>query len=120
MIQWMAARKAASMWWPAVVGAVVIAGPAFLLGQCSGAAHQTDKQEADQIGAIERAGKANETAAGERAASTSNITAAQQERSDAIQTAPDQRPSPGRLARACVQLRQQGTPPDRLPANCRP
>lgn len=88
MIEWMAACTIARTWWPALVGAVVIAGPAFLLGQCSGAAIQKERQAIAQIGAIERAGKAKETAAKERAASNINIAAAQQERSDAIRCDP--------------------------------
>jgi hypothetical protein len=32
IVEWQAARTIARMWWPAVVGAPVIAGPAFLLG----------------------------------------------------------------------------------------
>lgn len=118
MIQWMAARSVARTWWPALVGAAVIAGPIFLLGQCSGARIEKARQQVAAIPAIERVGQANTAAAGERAEDNHRITANQEERAHAIQSAPDQNPSPGRLARACLQLRQQGTPPERLPAVC--
>lgn len=119
MIQWMAARSVARTWWPALVGAAVIAAPAFMLGQCSGVQIEKRRQAVAAIPAVERVGQANTVAAGERAEDAHRITANQEERSNAIQSAPDQKPSPGRLARACVQLRQQGTPPERLPAECR-
>lgn len=119
MITWMAARTAARVWWPALVGAIAVAGPAFMLGQCSGVEIQRDRQQVEQIPAVEAVGRANTAAAGERAAQNHTITAAQEEQSRAIQSAPDAKPSPGRLRRACVQLRQQGTPAERLPAECR-
>ena len=118
MIQWMAARSIARTWWPAVVGALVVAGPVFLVGQCSGADRERDKQAASSVAVVARDGAAKETAAGERAADKSRIAGNQQEQSDAVHSKPDQAPSAGRRSRACVQLRQQGTPPDRLPAGC--
>lgn len=120
MIQWMAARTVARTWWPALVGAAVIAGPVFLLGQRSGVQLQKDRAEAARVSAVEIVGQANTAAAGQRAEDTHRITAAEEEQSRAIQSAPDQKPGPGRLRRACVQLRQQGTPADRLPSECRP
>lgn len=120
MIQWMAARSFARTWWPALVGAAVIAGPVFLLGHCSGVQAQKARQVAASVSTVKRVGEANTAAAGERAEDNHRITANQEERAHAIQSAPDQNPSPGRLARACLQLRQQGTPPERLPAQCRP
>ena len=120
MIQWMAARAAARAYWPALVGAVAVAGPIFMLGQCSGVQLQKDRAEAARISAVEIVGQANTAAAGQRAEDTHRITAAEEEQSRAIQSAPDQKPGPGRLRRACVQLRQQGTPAERLPAECRP
>lgn len=120
IVEWQAARAAARAWWPALVGAVAIAGPAFMLGQCSGVEIQKTRQTARQVPAVEAVGRANTAAAGERVAQNHTITAAQEEQSRAIQSAPDAKPSPGRLRRACVQLRQQGTPAERLPAECRP
>jgi len=120
MIAWTAARVAAGTWWPALAGAAIIAGPVFLLGQCSGAQIEKRRQAVAAIPAVERVVQANTAAAGERAEDAHRITSAQEEQSHAIQSAPDEKPGPGRLRRACVQLRQQGTPADRLPAECRP
>ncbi|HQP21469.1 MAG TPA: hypothetical protein PLG07_14280, partial [Phenylobacterium sp.] len=116
MIQWMAARGVARTWWPALVGAAVIAGPVFLLGHCSGVQAQKDRDVAASVSTVKRVGEANTTAAGERAEDNHRITSAQEEQSHAIQSAPDEKPGPGRLRRACVQLRQQGL--ERLPAVC--
>lgn len=118
MITWMAARTAARTWWPAVVGALVIAGPAFLLGHCSGAQAQKDREVAASVSVVKQVGEANTTAAGQRVTDNHNITARQEEQSSAIQSAPDEKPSVGRVRRACVQLRQQGL--ERLPAECGP
>ena len=120
MIAWTLVRMAARTWWPALVGAAVIAGPVFLLGQCSGAQIEKRRRAVAAIPAVERVGRANAAAAGERAEDAHRITSAQEEQSHAIQSAPDEKPGPGRLRRACVQLRQQGTSVDRLPAECRP
>ena len=118
MTQWMAARSAWRTWWPAVVGAVAVAGPVFLVGQCSGAQHERDKQAGSSVTVVARDGAAKESAAGERAVDKSRIAGNQQEQTDAVHSKPDQAPSAGRRSRACVQLRQQGTPADRLPAGC--
>lgn len=120
MIQWMAARAAARTWWPALVGAAAVAGPVFMLGQCSGVQIQKSREAAARASAFEVVGRANTAAAGERAEDAHRITNAQEEQSHAIQSAPDQKPGPGRLRRACVQLRQQGTAAGSLPAECRP
>jgi len=120
MIQWMAARAAARIWWPAFVGAVAIAGPVFILGQCSGVQIQKTRELATRVSAAEVVGRANTAAASERGDDARRITSRQEEQSHAIQSAPDQKPGPGRLRRACVQLRQQGTAAERLPAECRP
>ncbi|MBP6877495.1 MAG: hypothetical protein KBC34_05710 [Phenylobacterium sp.] len=118
MIAWMAARAAARAWWPGLVGAAVAAGPVFMLGQCSGVEIQKARDQAASLRAIEQVGRANATAAGQRTDDSRRITARHEEQSHAIQSAPDAKPSAGRLRRACVQLRQQGL--ERLPAECRP
>ena len=79
MIQWMAARSAWRRWWPAMVGACVVAGPVFLVGQCSGAQHERNKQAGSSVAVVARDGAAKETAAGERAADKSRIAGNQQE-----------------------------------------
>lgn len=120
MITWMTARLTARAWLPAVVGAVAVAGPAFMLGQCSGVEIQKDRQVVAQVPTVKAVGLANTAAAGERVVQNHTITAAQEEQSRAIQSAPDAKPSPGRLRRACVQLRQQGASAERLSAKCGP
>jgi hypothetical protein len=119
MIQWMAARAAARAWWPALVGAVTIAGPVFMLGQCSGVQIQKARAAAAQISTVEVLGRANAAAAGERVEDVGRIASRQQEQTRVIQSTPDQKPGPGRLRRACVQLRQQGASAERLPTECR-
>lgn len=118
IVQWQAARKIAGVWWPALVGALVIAGPAFMLGQCSGVQIQKNRDVAASVSTVKQVGEANTTAAGQRITDANRITARQQEQSNAIQSAPDQKPGLGRLRRACEQLRQQGT--ERLPPECGP
>ena len=118
IVQWQVARKIAGVWWPALVGALVIAGPAFMLGQCSGVQIQKNRDVAASVSTVKQVGEANTTAAGQRATDNHNITARQEEQSSAIQSAPDEKPSVGRVRRACVQLRQQGL--ERLPAECGP
>ena len=108
MIEWMAARKAASMWWPAVVGAVVIAGPAFLLGQCSGIASQKNRQAAAQVTDITRNSAARETAAGERARDDAAVDQLERNLSDAAKASPDARPSDGMRSFDCERLRNAG------------
>lgn len=70
-------------------------------------------------GAVTRDSAAKEKAADERLSDTLTINAREKERSDATASLPDARPSARRLARACVQLRQQGTRDAALPAICR-
>lgn len=100
-------------WWKALVGAAVVAGPVFLMGQCSGADAERAKIEARTAEATASAQVRNAEAIGaqraERAADTIAVEQARQERTHASQGQPDSRPSDSRRARACEQLRQQGT-----------
>lgn len=108
MIQWMAARAAARMWWPAVLGAFVIAGPAFLLGQCSGISSQKNRQAAAQVTDITRNSAARETAAGERARDDAAVDQLERNLSDAAKASPDARPSDGMRSFDCQRLRNAG------------
>lgn len=79
---------------------------------------ERDRQAAETRRAEEKAARARETAADERLTDTTIINAREKELSDAVNSLPDARPSPRRLALACERLRQQGN--TRLPAECGP
>lgn len=96
---------------------------AFLLfgGYC---AHRAVQGERDRQAAVTakdaaKASTARETAAVERSNDTSIINAQEKAQIDAVQSLPDGRPSPRRVARACQLLRQQGTAEPDLPIACR-
>lgn len=108
MIQWMAARSIARTWWPAVVGAVVVAGPVFLVGQCSGAERQKDRQAAAQVSDITRNSAAREAAAGERARDDAAVDQLERNLTDAAKASPDARPSDGMRSFDCQRLRNAG------------
>ena len=94
---------------------------AFLLtgAYCAhrGAEAEKARQAAERAETERRASTARETAADERLNDTTIINARERELSDAVNSLPDARPSPRRLALACERLRQQGT---RLPPECGP
>lgn len=79
---------------------------------------ERDRHAAETRRTEEKAASARETAAGERLNDTTIINAREKELSDAVNSLPDARPSPRRLALACERLRQQGN--TRLPAECGP
>ena len=79
---------------------------------------ERDRQAAETRRTEEKASSARETAADERLNDTTIINAREKELSDAVNSLPDARPSPRRLALACERLRQQGN--TRLPAECGP
>ena len=79
---------------------------------------ERDRQAAETRQTEAKASTARETAAGERLNDTTIINAREKELSDAVNSLPDARPSPRRLALACERLRQQGN--SRLPAECGP
>ena len=108
MIQWMAARKAASMWWPALVGAAVIAGPIFMLGQCSGVEIQKNRQASAQVSDITKNSAAREAAAGERARDDAAVDQLERNLSDAAKASPDARPSDGMRSFDCQRLLNAG------------
>ena len=78
---------------------------------------ERDRQAAEQAETEAKAVSARETAADERLKDTTIINAREKELSDAVNSLPDARPSPRRVALACERLRQQGS---RLPADCGP
>lgn len=79
---------------------------------------ERDRQASETRRTEEKASSARETAADERLTDTTIINAREKELSDAVNSLPDARPSPRRLALACERLRQQGNA--RLPAECGP
>lgn len=86
---------------------------------------QRDRRKAEaerrtDITTLERDRDARDQAADQRLEDVTSINQREKERADATATLPDNRPSDRRLARACVQLRQQGTREADLPAVCRP
>jgi len=95
---------------------------AFLLfgGYCAHRAAQGERdRQTNHTRKIEaKAASARETASGERQADTTTINTREKELSNAVQSLPDARPSPRRLALACERLRHQGN--TRLPAECGP
>ena len=107
-----------------VVGA--LAGVLILVTYCShrAAVEARDEMEAKNaaaaLAAERRNAAATAIAADERLADTLSSTTRERERHDATASLPDARPSDRRIARACVQLRQQRTPERDLPAVCRP
>lgn len=116
-----AARRIPSMLSPK--GWIVVALlAAFLLfgAYCAhrAAEGERDRQAAETRRTEEKASSARETAAGERLNDTTIINAREKELSDAVNSLPDARPSPRRLALACERLRQQENA--RLPTECGP
>lgn len=107
----------------AIAGA--LAGVLILVTFCS---HRAVVEERARIEAANQAAAraaearrnaAAERSADERLADTLTSSARERERHDATASLPDTRPSDRRIARACVQLRQQRTPERDLPAACR-
>jgi hypothetical protein len=103
------------LWGGAVALILAAALWLYLAGRGDERAHQADRQA--KLEAKAAAGR--EKAAVERLNDTLTINARERERHDATASLPDTRPSDRRIARACVQLRQQQTPERELPAVCR-
>lgn len=108
IVQWQAARTIARMWWPALVGALVIVGPAFLLGQCSGVEIQKDRQAKAQVSDVTRNSAAREQAAGERARDDAAVDHLERNLRDAATASPDAKPSAGMRSFDCQRLRNAG------------
>jgi hypothetical protein len=105
-----AARTIASLFVTAIVLCFVLA----VLTMCT--ARQDAARERANTKAVSTNSRVIERSAEDRLTSTLNSNAREKERSDATASLPDARPSDRRLARACVQLRQQGS---QLPPVCR-
>jgi hypothetical protein len=107
-------------WWKAALGAVLMFGPAFLLGQCSGKDIEQDRQEAARavavVEALQNDGAAKEVAAGERLADAVAVAEMKEELTDAVQDLPDGLPSARRVALACARMRADGRDVSDLPA----
>lgn len=114
---------------------VIAAGWAFVavcvlmlltLGWCVATAPSLERAKQDRaIEAANAQARATDTAARERAADQ-RLTdlkinnRLEKERTDAVSSIPDARPTAGRVALACHRLREQGTRDADLPAECRP
>ena len=92
MIQGMATRAVTRSWGPALAGACAVAGPVFILGQCSGARIQRTREVAARLASVESVGRANAASAGERAEDARRIVSRQEKQSRAIQSAPALKP----------------------------
>lgn len=108
MIQWMAARSLARTWWPALVGAAVISGPMFLLGQCSGARIERDRTKVEASAALTRNADAREQAAGERARDQIAVDQLKKDLRNATADMPDTAPSERLRRFDCQRLRNAG------------
>ncbi len=119
-MNWIVLKAAWSTWWRALLGAAVVAGPCFLLGQCAGAASEKDRQQAAAAVATVEALKtdraAKERAADERLADAEAVADLKEELTDAVADLPDDEPSARRVALGCARLRNQGLDTSRLPA----
>lgn len=95
----------------------------ILLAWCSwdGRRGQREAEQARRVdvGTMQRDQVARDKAADARLTDTQSAASREKERADATATLPNAAPSPRRVARACVQLRQQGTRDADLPAVCR-
>lgn len=109
-------------WWKALVGAIVVAGPIFLLGQCSGAGHARDKTDAAQAVAVASAlktdGAAKEVAGTERLADERQVNALTEKLTDAVAQVPDETPDAVAVRLGCQRLRNAGQDVSKLAA-CR-
>lgn len=115
-------RKVTPQAWLIVV---TLAGVVLMLGYCTTQARQDERRraEADRAEAyarrLEREAAADEKASITRMDDFQTTIDREKERTDATAQIPDTRPSDRRIARACVQLRQQGTAERNLPSACR-
>lgn len=114
------AGSLAKSWWKAGVGALVVAGPVFLMGQCSGADIQKDRAEAARAVATQAAIKtdlgAQAKSADERLADQAEVTNLTEELTDAVAEVPDEKPDAVAVALGCQQLRNAGRDVSGLPA----
>lgn len=116
------ARSISPRGWYALAALV---GLLVLLAYCTTQARQAErakaqrKQDEAYARQLEREAKADEKAATRRVEDLATTIDREKERQDATAQIPDTRPSDRRIARACVQLRQQGTAARDLPAACR-
>lgn len=124
MISLAGAMAIGRAWWKAGAGVAVGVILALPLGRCQGVDIEKARQrERDNAAAEIQQAKndaAAQAAAARRQTDTAAVTAQQKARNDAISAAPAGRAPPSSVALACQRLRQQGTRPEALPANCRP
>lgn len=115
------ALKALSQtWWRALIGATLMFGPAFLLGQCSGQRSAEAKYDAARaianVETLKIDGASKEAAANERSVDDALINEHKKDLTDAVAELPDALPSARRVALACARLRAQGADTSTLAA----
>jgi hypothetical protein len=98
----------------------------FVMGWCAATAPGRERAKQDRaVEAANAQARATDTAARDRAADQ-RLTdlkinnRLEKERTDAVSSIPDARPTAGRVALACHRLREQGTRDADLPPECRP
>ena len=98
----------------------------FVMGWCAATAPGRERAKQDRAAEAANAkARATDTAARDRAADQ-RLTdlkinnRLEKERTDAVSSIPDARPTAGRVALACHRLREQGTRDADLPPECRP
>lgn len=106
----------------AIITGIAVAALCVPLSYCQGlSAGKARAKAAVAIATVEALkvdGDAKDVAAIERRNDDAAVAARKEELTDAVANLPDEMPSARRVARACVQLRQQGTDTADLPA-CR-
>lgn len=102
--------------------ALAVAGLCLPIGYCSGNRAGVARMEAARalgnVEALKTDGSAKELAAVERINDNAAVAAIREDLTDAVAELPDSIPSVRRVARACAQLRAQGTDTTAVPA-CR-
>nr|WP_313634733.1 hypothetical protein [Brevundimonas diminuta] len=98
----------------------------FVMGWCAATAPGRERAKQDRAAeaanakarATDNAGR--DRAADQRLTDLKINNRLEKERTDAVSSIPDARPTAGRVALACHRLREQGTRDADLPAECRP
>lgn len=98
----------------------------FVLGWCAATAPGRERARQDAVAEAANAqarvtgAAARDWAANQRLTDLRSTTDWKRERTDAVSSIPDARPTAGRVALACHRLREQGTRDADLPPECRP
>jgi hypothetical protein len=108
----------------AVIALCVLA--LFVMGWCAATAPSRERAKQDRVAEAANAKARTTGAASHDRAADDRLTdlkinnRLEKERTDAVSSIPDARPTAGRVALACHRLREQGTRDADLPPECRP